>query len=208
MKLSEIEGYLDDAMFGFFDVMEYPQFLHETLALFNKRMRRLPGRLERIKETLKPVLEEYRQSDKKRIDGIQWASDYASDGEQRSIEYQALTHIITYYFNSIFIMPTVIPTHICLCYSFVKNLTNSFYQIVILFYDLLSHPDCIDPLRKEIREVFGEDMPADFTPNKLDKLLKLDSFLKESQRIATPTLCNILSGCHIYRSKTNLIPSN
>lgn len=72
----------------------------------------------------------------------------------------------------------------------MKNFANFFYQIVILFYDLLSHPDCIDPLRKEIREVFGKDMPADFTPNKLDKLLKLDSFLKESQRIATPTLCN------------------
>ncbi|KAJ9485509.1 hypothetical protein VN97_g7848 [Penicillium thymicola] len=145
--------------------MNYPQFLHRILALFNSKFRRLPSRLRYIKQTLRPILDQYRKSEKKRVDGIQWGWDYANK-EQQDLEYQALTQVILYYFNSIFIMPT----------------------LVVLFYDLVSHPECIDPLREEIRQVFGDGAAADFTPSKLDQLLKLDSFLKESQRIATPIL--------------------
>lgn len=93
-------------MYGFVDVMNYPQFLHPLLALFNTKFRRLPSRLEYIKQTLQPILDQYRESEKKRADGIQWGWDYANE-EQQDLEYQALTHIILYYFNSIFIMPTV-----------------------------------------------------------------------------------------------------
>ncbi|KAJ5943940.1 hypothetical protein N7516_004108 [Penicillium verrucosum] len=163
--LSEVEGYLDDAMHGLVDVMNYPQLLHPILALFNSKFRRLPSRLRYIKQTLRPVLDQYRKSEKKRVDGIQWGWDYANK-EQQDLEYQALTQIILYYFNSIFIMPT----------------------LVALVYDLVSHPECIEPLREEIRQVFGDGAAADFTPSKLDQLLKLDSFLKESQRVATPIL--------------------
>lgn len=94
-------------MYGFVDVMNYPQFLHTTLALFNGKFKRLPGRLDYIKKTLAPILEKYRLSGKQHTDGVQWAWDHAANEEQQDIEYQALVHIIMYYFNLIFIMPTV-----------------------------------------------------------------------------------------------------
>jgi hypothetical protein len=94
-------------MYGFVEVMNYPQFLHTTLALFNRKFKRLPGRLDYIKKTLAPVLERYQQSGKRHTDGVQWAWDHAANQEQQDTEYQALVHIIMYYFNLIFIMPTV-----------------------------------------------------------------------------------------------------
>lgn len=53
-------------------------------------------------------------------------------------------------------------------------------------YDLCAHPEYFEPLRQEALEVLRED--GGWKKTTLNKMRKLDSFLKESQRINPPSL--------------------
>lgn len=55
-------------------------------------------------------------------------------------------------------------------------------------HDLCEHREYIKELRKEVEEVLEED--GGWHRDTHNKLYKLDSFLKESQRFAPPTLCS------------------
>lgn len=52
-------------------------------------------------------------------------------------------------------------------------------------YDLCAHPEYLEPLRDELVAVLKED--GGWCKQTLNKLVKLDSFLKESQRINPPS---------------------
>lgn len=54
-------------------------------------------------------------------------------------------------------------------------------------YDLCAHPEYVEPLREEIVSVLRED--NGFKKTTLNKLRKMDSFLKESQRMNPPLVC-------------------
>ena len=59
-------------------------------------------------------------------------------------------------------------------------------------FDLAVRPEYWDELRQEISSVQqqqGEDM---FSPSSINKLVKLDSFLKESQRHVAQNCCRFL----------------
>lgn len=62
-------------------------------------------------------------------------------------------------------------------------LTQTFVQT---FYRLLAHPDYIEPLRKEVETVVAEE---GWTKAGMDKMYKIDSFVRETQRIDSPMLC-------------------
>lgn len=49
-----------------------------------------------------------------------------------------------------------------------------------VLYRLLSHPEYIEPLRQEVETIVAE---GGWTRAGMDKMLKLDSFLRETQRI-------------------------
>ncbi len=55
-------------------------------------------------------------------------------------------------------------------------------------FDLVSHPEYIEPLRDELRRVQAEDGSDVWTRASIAKLRKMDSFLKESQRFRPPGL--------------------
>lgn len=57
--------------------------------------------------------------------------------------------------------------------------------LVDCMYDLAAHPEIIESLRQEIQEVMAED--GGWSKGTAAKLVKMDSFMKESQRINTPT---------------------
>ncbi|EFR00285.1 hypothetical protein MGYG_03288 [Nannizzia gypsea CBS 118893] len=59
---------------------------------------------------------------------------------------------------------------------------NLAFQLIHFFFDLLAHPEYIEPLRAEIQTVFDSCGGA-WTPAALADLRKCDSFLKESQRL-------------------------
>ena len=53
-------------------------------------------------------------------------------------------------------------------------------------YRLLAHPEYIEPLRQEVEAVVAEE---GWTKAGMDKMHKIDSFVREFQRIDSPILC-------------------
>ena len=64
------------------------------------------------------------------------------------------------------------------------------------FYYLLSHPEYIEPLRHDVETAVAEE---GWTKAGMGKMLKLDSFFRESQRISGPGICPLG-----YRSRTSV----
>lgn len=60
-------------------------------------------------------------------------------------------------------------------------------------YRLLSHPEYIEPLRKEVEAVVAEE---GWTKAGIDKMHKLDSFVRETQRMD-----NIGDGSLVFLSR-------
>ncbi|KAL4913034.1 cytochrome P450 [Aspergillus aurantiobrunneus] len=70
-------------------------------------------------------------------------------------------------------------------FASIYNLSNALSYLV---FDLASYPEHIEPLRSELREVL-EGQPI--SKENIQKLKKLDSFIRESQRLSPPSLANM-----------------
>lgn len=68
-------------------------------------------------------------------------------------------------------------------FASIYNLSNALTYIV---FDLAAHPKCVAKLRDELDEVLKDGEAID--KQSLPKLQKLDSFVKESQRLSPPSL--------------------
>ncbi|KAK1960821.1 cytochrome P450 [Colletotrichum sublineola] len=65
----------------------------------------------------------------------------------------------------------------------VASIHSSSASTLSFVYDLLDRPDVMDDILKEIRSVRGaKSGSSEWTKRDLDQLIKLDSFMKESQR--------------------------
>ena len=67
-----------------------------------------------------------------------------------------------------------------------------------VLYRLLANPEYIEPLRQEVDAVVAEE---GWTKAAMDKMHKIDSFLKETQRVdglTTRSLCSLLSSPNSY----------
>ncbi|MCJ1434735.1 hypothetical protein MMC27_004105 [Xylographa pallens] len=72
---------------------------------------------------------------------------------------------------------------------------------VHVIYDLAAHPEYIQALRDEIRQVWDED--GGLKKTSFVKLRRLDSFLKESQRFNPPSLLSyhrVMQHDHVLES--------
>jgi len=52
-----------------------------------------------------------------------------------------------------------------------------------VLYDLAARPECIEVLREEIERISAEEPDGKLRKKTMPRLRKLDSFIKESQRI-------------------------
>lgn len=68
-------------------------------------------------------------------------------------------------------------------FASIYNLSNA---LTYLMFDLASYPEFIEPLRQELDEVLGDHGTID--KDRLQRLKKLDSFVRESQRHSPPSL--------------------
>jgi cytochrome P450 len=70
-------------------------------------------------------------------------------------------------------------------FASIYNLSNA---LTYLLFDLASYPEHIEPLRAELQEVLhGESINKE----NIQRLKKLDSFIRESQRLSPPSLGKI-----------------
>lgn len=74
----------------------------------------------------------------------------------------------------------------------LASIHTSQMNAVHVLYDLLTHPEYLEPIRDEIRQVVKEDGPwMTWSKPAFSKLRKLDSFMRESQRFNPPTLLSM-----------------
>jgi cytochrome P450 len=56
-----------------------------------------------------------------------------------------------------------------------------------VLYQLADNPECVEPLRREVKVVVGEE---GWTKAGLDKMHKIDSFVRETQRVDVQGICS------------------
>lgn len=150
-----------DLILGAHIITQFPQFLKPLAARFFTRVpaaiRRGRRHLERTIEHRKACLEQYGADwPDKPNDLISWLLDEAK-GEERTI-HNLVTRVLTLEFAAI------------------HTTSNSFVHAL---YQLAAHPEWAEPLRDEIEQVVKRE---GWSKSSLDKMHRLDSFLKESQR--------------------------
>ncbi|KAJ2994194.1 hypothetical protein NUW58_g1622 [Xylaria curta] len=72
---------------------------------------------------------------------------------------------------------------------YIFTVIGSLYTVsaglVDCLYDLTAHPEYIQPLRDEVRQAVAEE--GGWRKGTLSKLVRMDSFMKESQRVNAPS---------------------
>jgi ent-kaurene oxidase len=157
----------------------YPAFMRGWISPYLETRKRLTKHLNTAKRQFSPVFAErlrladaglIKEEDKP-SDMVQWMVD-AAKGSDRDPD--RLSH------NLLFL--TVAAVH------------TSAASAVQALFDLCGNPEYIAPLQKEIRETFEE---RGITMAAWNQMKRLDSFMKESQRINHPGVCKSLSFCLI-----------
>ncbi|KAL9051535.1 MAG: hypothetical protein Q9162_005964 [Coniocarpon cinnabarinum] len=138
----------------------YPSLLKPVVAIFLSSLRRIKQHHRTAQQAICPIIET-RKADgaHKSVDAVQWMMDEAKEGES----------------DSKFI------ANIVLKLSFASIHTSSGVLLNIL-YNLCYRAEYIEPLRTEARKVLDEE--GQWNRNALEKLVKLDSFMIESQRFS------------------------
>jgi hypothetical protein len=146
------------------DVRAYPPFIASFISPWIPSVKRLRQSRKYVKEQMKPLYEEMKQQEmlgnlskekcRKGIFGYEWLWGGTPDN-------------VTLDDFSDTMMRTLI-----------ASIHTSAKTISIALVDLLSQPQYIDELRQEAMEAMSPDGSID-----VDKLFKMDCFLKESQRL-------------------------
>lgn len=104
-------------------------------------------------------------------------------------DYKAPVDLLGFFLKNVEAKDTVSQSYLHSSMNVAAIHTTSM-NVTHLLYDLASHPEHIGPLRKEAEEIFDE---ADGTLNKnsLTKLRKMDSFMRESQRMSPPGIVSL-----------------
>ena len=68
----------------------------------------------------------------------------------------------------------------------LASIHTSTMAAIHTFYDIYAHPEYIQPLREEVVNCVEEE--GGWSRVTFNKMLKMDSFMKESQRLNPPSL--------------------
>lgn len=147
-----------------------PKLLHPIVAPLLPSYWRVHANLNTAKKIICPIVEERRAKQaendpeyQKPNDMLQWMMDAANenDGQPHKLAHRQLL----------------------LSLASIHTTTMSTAHAL---YDLCARPEYFEPLRDEVNQVLRED--GGWGKTTLNKMRKLDSFLKESQRLNPPSL--------------------
>jgi len=131
---------------------------------------------------LVPIIEQRKPKDTQYNDVVQWMVDTAKGKDKDPKE---IVHKILF---------------LCLA-----SMSSSTMGITHAIFDLCAMPQYLAPLREEIQTTLAEE--GGWTLAAVQKMKKLDSFLKESQRVNHPGLCMYLPKTLKKATSTDLKPS-
>ncbi|KAF2260298.1 cytochrome P450 monooxygenase [Lojkania enalia] len=163
--------YTIDGFVGAEKLWKYPKFLHPVMQYLIPEVRKVHSYLSNGAKMMAPLIHE-RQHDAnekaERSDMIQWIIDNSHATDKGNVDYITKTQMLI----------SVVAIH-----------TTSMTLAQIIF-DLIAHPEYIDILREEVMQVKPTDEEP-WTKGKIAALRKMDSFMKESQRIRPPGLVTL-----------------
>ncbi|CCX12203.1 Similar to Ent-kaurene oxidase; acc. no. Q701P2 [Pyronema omphalodes CBS 100304] len=155
--------YSMDAFGGGAKLRLLPTFLRPIGAALLPDIRRVKNHQDVARRTVIPIVLARRSGEEKpQDDFLQWMMDSANENEQ-SPEFLAKQFLI-------------------ISLASIHTTTMSLSKAI---FDLLSHPEYIEPMRQEIERVYKEEGGV-FTNAMSKKLELMDSFFKESQRRSPP----------------------
>ncbi|PVH96873.1 cytochrome P450 [Periconia macrospinosa] len=160
-----IINYTVQVMIAVQKLLEYPTFLHSVVQYLLPEIRTIHQSLASCCRLLQPVLDERKQNlaepfFKKPKDMIQGVIDYAPEGRGSVLEFQGRSQMIL----------GLASTH-----TTSITLENA-------LYDLAANPQCLQPLRDELEKMIEQD-GGNLLVKSFTMLRKMDSFLRESQRM-------------------------
>ena len=130
---------------------------------------RIQNHLKAANHLLVPIINQRVPEDSNNADVVQWMVDNA---QRRDKDPRELTHKILF--------------------LSLASMSSSIMAVVHAIYDLCAMPQYLGPLREEIDAALLEE--GSWTLAMMRRLNKLDSFLKESQRLNHPGLCKKPNG--------------
>ncbi|KAL8897718.1 MAG: hypothetical protein Q9207_007070 [Kuettlingeria erythrocarpa] len=148
----------------------FPRPIQPFISLFTPHAWRVPRNLRLAQQLIVPLIVERKRlqaagdpSYRKPNDLLQWMMDAANEdeGQPRKLAHRQLLLTLAAIHTS-----TMAATHV--------------------MFDLCAQPEYIEPLREEVEAAIRED--GGWRKATLNKMQKLDSFLKESQRFTPPSL--------------------
>lgn len=149
-----------------------PQPIRYFVAPFLPQVRSLKKQKRTTEMKLAPLIAEKRDTSAK---------------EKKKVEESVGGNVIEWFISQYRDIPTVqelARDQLLVTFASIYNLSNALTYII---FDLAATaPEDVEAMRQEIFDVVGEDGTID--KNSLAKLKKLDSFVKESQRLAPPSL--------------------
>ncbi|KAH8599968.1 putative cytochrome P450 [Bisporella sp. PMI_857] len=151
-----IEGFpIIDAM------RKYPKFLRPLAQLWVKECQKPIQHIKTMERLLKPVIEERQRTGEEPQDMLTWIMNNSPAEKSRNLAWQAQYQL-----------------QIATAAMHTTSIT-----MTQIWLDLAGHPEYAPILREEILQVLSEEPSGTLTRTSVPKLKKLDSFIKESQRI-------------------------
>ena len=145
----------------------FPPSLHRIISIFLPSRWRMQNCMNRIHLLLIPVINEQAtkgESYEKPTDVIQWMMDLANEKE---------------------LPPENLATRYV--YTIIGSMHTVTSAIKDKLYDICARPEYVDPLREELGHVLKED--RGWQKGTAAKMQRLDSFMKEVQRLNPPCAC-------------------
>ena len=155
-----------DGFIGAQSIKKYPAFIRPMAQHWIPELSKIGQHHATAKRVIVPILKEREAQQTKPLDFLQWMLDSAQ-GEEKQKEFIA---------------------SIQLKLSFAAIHTRAAAPTQLL-YDLCAMPEYVRPLRQEAEEVLAEF--GTWNKQALLKLVKMDSFMKESQRFNPRLLSKI-----------------
>ncbi|KAL0262789.1 hypothetical protein SLS55_001762 [Diplodia seriata] len=162
--LNTATGYTLDVFHVSTALRAYPPFARPFIAPFLSSTKRVQDHIQTAERCLAHLFEERLKypGEKMSLDMIQWLSDSARGADR---DPKVLTRKMLFLTLAAVHTSTMSATH--------------------ALFDLCAMPQYIEPLRDEIREVVGKE---GWSLSAINNMKRLDSFMKESQRVNHPGL--------------------
>lgn len=187
------ENFAQDVMIGAEKLKQWKPMLRPIAQFFVPEIQRVHANHDKAYQLLRPILQsravaETQSEYQKPNDMIRWVQQRARAKADKSVDFREQSKIQMLTATAAIHTTRLAITHV--------------------LFDLAANPKYIEPLRQELKDALAQT-DGIFTKQSLTRLKKLDSFMKESQRLNPPSVATFVrkvltpvtlpSGLHLPR---------